>query len=165
MEVNNKTKYLDFVLIEQCITPESRKALIAGAQAQYGYYGQLTIDQFWSVVNGDKSLLGDMSEPLVLQVYWLYGFEEYCKGFTEALEKLVVPENPNDKDKYNMGCVNMSAQETMLIFTREYFGLPSFFAAGKRTIGEYLTARKDKFNQAMMQHNFAESQKAKFKKK
>ena len=48
---------------------------------------------------------------------------------------------------------------------RAYFGLHSFYEAGKRTMGEYLTARKDEYNKGMVQYNFEQAQKEKFKKR
>ena len=53
----------------------------------------------------------------------------------------------------------------MLVFVREYFGLPSFFEAGKRTIGEYLTARKDKYNEQRIRKNIEDKQRAQLKRK
>ena len=43
--------------------------------------------------------------------------------------------------------------------------LPSFFAAGERTIGEYLTARKDRYNDAVMRKNYEAEQRRKMKVK
>lgn len=165
MQVTSETRYAEFYPFEDCMTPDGRKALIAGAQQAFGAYSSMTIDEFWALAEGDHSRLGDMKNPSVLQVYWLYGFEEWCKGLLDALEQLVIPSNPMENDKFGMGCVKMSATEQMLIFTKEYFNLHSFFEAGKRTMGEYFTARKDSFNKAMQQHNFNEWQKAKYKKK
>ena len=163
MRVTNNTPYATFQPYEGIITPESARELKAAAEAQYRNCYTLTIDEFFGIMSGDYSLLGDMKEPSVLQVYWLKRFADFCEEFTQACASLSIkdPAHEHLRD----GCVKMQPQEAMLIFTREYFGLPSFYEAGKRTLGEYLTARKDRFNDAVFRRNNEAEQKRKFKHK
>ena len=163
MTITDKTLYEDFAPLEKVLTDGSVRELKASAERNYGNCYELTIDQFFGIANGDLSLLGDMQQPTVLQVYWQKRFAEFCTELTKACERLSIKE-PNEA-KISSGCVEMTALEGMLIFTREYFGLPSFFEAGKRTMGEYLTARKDKYNAARRQKNFEQIQREKLKTK
>ena len=165
MRITTDTKYSEFKRIEKYASDLSLAEIKAAAQRVFVAYNELTIDGFWGCLNGDFSLLGDMTEPTVLQIYWLLGFEQFCKDVSALLERLKLPTDPNKVAMYDKGCVEMTPQESMLVFVREYFALPSFYAAGRRTIGEYLTARKDTFNRDMQKYNFNKHQEAKLKAK
>lgn len=161
MKIDGKTKYKDFQPLEAVITEESKQEIKRAAERHYKTCYELTIDEFFGVIAGDYSLLGDMSKPSVLQVYWLKRFTDFCEEFARACESLSMKDP--ELDKYNTGCMKLTPQEGMLVFTREYFGLPSFYAAGKRTIGEYLTARKDRYNALVMRKNQEAEMKRKMK--
>lgn len=164
MKITSNTKYADFAQYEFALTEDSTKALMEQAEQLYGHCNELTIDQFWGLMGGDYSILGDLSNPSVLQVYWSRRFKEYCEQFTQICERLKL-EPREDEQKAQKGCIEMTPMEGMLIFVRSYFNLPSFAEAGKRTLGEYIVARKDKYNEARTQRNFEDIQRAKFKKK
>lgn len=164
MRVTSNTKYADFEQYEYAVTEEGTKVLMEQAEQLYGHCNELTIDQFWGLMSGDFSILGDISDPSVLQVYWCKRFTQFCEQFTQVCRRLKL-EPRDDEAKAQKGCVEISPMEGMLIFTREYFGLHSFSEAGQRTLGEYVTARKDKYNEARTRRNFEDIQKAKFKKK
>lgn len=161
MKVDENTLYSEFEVFEKCLTQESLQELKRAAEEKYGSMYNLTIDQFFGISNGDFSVLGDMTNPTVLQVYWQKRFEDFCVEFGHMCERLSI-KDPSREYLHN-GCVDISGLEGILIFTREYFGLPSFIAAGRRTMGEYITARKDKYNAARVQRNFEEEQKRKLK--
>lgn len=163
MIITSSTKYEEFEPFEDKITDESKDEIKAAAVRQFKPYHTLTLNEFWGALSYDYSLLGDLSEPSVLQVYWLKGFYDFLKEFTTACEKLVAkdPENEGLQE----GCAQLSAQESMLIFVREYFGLHSFEAAGDITIGEYILARKDHFNEWRVRKNNEAKQLQKMKRK
>lgn len=165
MIITEKTPYKDYVQQERVASDETAAQIHAAACRYYKQYAELTLDEFWGLMQGDFSLLGDTTNPSVLQIYWQRGFEEFCKTLAKTLERLVVPEDPNKQAEIVRGCVDMSAQENMLVFVREYFGLHSFYAAGRRTIGEYITARKDEYNKAMARRNFESLQLKQLKTK
>lgn len=161
MIVKRETLYSEFKPFERCITDETLDQLEKGAQEVFGQYTTLTIDEFFGLMDGDYSILGDTSHPSVLQVYWAKGFQSFCTNLAKMCERLQVPEDPNRTKLLEHGCVQLEAQESVLVFVRDYFGLPSFFEAGKRTIGEYLLARKASFNAAMMRKNYEAEQRKK----
>ena len=164
MQVTSKTLYRDFEVYEQAITQDSMQDLKMAAERKFRNCYSLTIDEFFGIVNGDYSLLGDdLSNPTVLQVYWLKRFKDFTEELAHICERLSI-KDPAHEHLHN-GCVKIEPIESVLIFTREYFGLPSFMAAGERTIGEYITARKDKYNEARMQRNADEEARRKFKLK
>lgn len=163
MKITNKTKYADFEPLEQFITPEDVSNLKAAAELEYGNCYNLTIDQFWGVLSGNYELLGDLTNPTVYQYYWRKRFDEFAEEIGRACEQMTIHPTP-DEEQCQIGTVKMQPMEAMLIFVRSYFGLPSFVEAGKRTMGEYMTARKDSYNKQRMQRNFEELQRKKFKK-
>ena len=163
MKIDGNTKYKDFQPLEAVITEESKKEIMRAAEEHYKSCYALTIDEFFGIIAGDYSLLGDMKEPSVLQVYWKKRFAEFSDEFAAACERLSMRDP--ESEKYAKGCIKLDPQESMLVFLREYFGLPSFFEAGKRTIGEYLTARKDKYNAYVIRHNQEAAMKSRMKSK
>lgn len=163
MQITNNTPFAQFAPYDGILTPESVKELKDAAEAQYRNCYTLTIDEFFGIIGGDYSLLGDMSNPSVLQVYWLRRFADFCEEFAQVCGSLSIKDPA--REHLQSGCVKLEPQEAMLIFTREYFNLPSFFEAGKRTLGEYLTARKDRFNDAVIRRNNEAEQKRKLKHK
>ena len=161
MRITSSTPYSQLQPYESILTAESVQELKAAAEAHFKSCYDLTIDEFFGVIGGNLSLLGDMSRPSVLQVYWTKRFADFCEEFTRACERMTI-KDPTQEHLHE-GCLKIEPQEAMLIFTREYFGLRSFFEAGERTIGEYLTARKDRYNEAVFRRNSEAEQKRKLK--
>ena len=81
MKVDEHTLYSDFEVFEKCLTQESLQELKRAAEEKYGSMYNLTIDQFFGISNGDFSVLGDMTNPTVLQVYWQKRFSQFCDEF------------------------------------------------------------------------------------
>ena len=163
MKITSKTKYADFEPYEPFLTGESVAELKAAAERSIRFCHTLTLDEFWGLLAGDYSLLGDLSSPSVYQVYWAKRFKDFVEEFTQSCNALSMKDPENDG--MDAGCVKIEPQENMLIFVREYFGLHSFVEAGERTIGEYILARKDAFNKWRTRKNIEKKQLAKLKKK
>lgn len=144
MKVTERTKYAEFAQYADVLRDESTAALKRAAESKFKPCSAMTINEFWGVITGNYELLGDMTEPSVLQVYWLKRFADFCDEFAKTMERLAI-KNP-EMENLQANCVKMSPQESMLLFVREYFGLRSFYEAGEVTIGEYVLARKDRFN-------------------
>lgn len=163
MKVTSKTKYKDFAQYEPFLTDESVAELKVAAEKGIRFCHTLTLDEFFGLIEGDYSVLGDISEPSVLQVYWLKRFVEFQEEVVKSCEALSIKDP--EMEGMDSGCVTMTAQEQVLLFVREYFGLTSFSEVGKRTIGEYVLARKDAFNKWKIRKNYEKKQLAKIKKK
>lgn len=163
MLITNKTRYEEFKPLEKVLKRGEKERLIQAAQEAYKPYAMLTMDEFFGVLAGDLQLLGDISDPNVYQMYWCKGFEKFAKEVTKSCEALTIQDHT--LDGVNTGCVEIGGQEAVLIFLRDYFGLPSFTDAGQRTIGEYILARKDTFNKYKMQRAYQQKQMANLSKK
>ena len=168
MEVTSKTLYSEFAPFEQFATQESLQELKRAAEQLYGNCYGLTVDEFWGIVNGDFSYIGITpetreSEPTVYQVYWIKRFNDFTQEIANACKRMTIKATPEQEQAAN-GCVKIEPMEQMLIFVRSYFGLPSFKAAGLITMGEYITARKDDYNQKRTQRNWEDIQRRKLKR-
>lgn len=163
MTITSKTLYADFEQYESVLTEESVQELKQAAQEFFKPCHLLTIDEFWGLLHKDFQLLGDVTNPTVLQVYWCKAWGSFLEQFTKTCEKLSLKDP--ESDAIQSGCVQMQPQENMLIFVREYFGLKSFTEAGHVTIGEYVLARKDHYNQNKMRKNYEALQLKKIKNK
>lgn len=165
MRITEKTKYSKLVPVEKFLKDKDIAALKQAAEKQYGAMYDLTFTDFHACSNGDfASVLGDFSEPTVLQVYWCKRFEEFVREFVEALSKLNIQQTPDEK-KAAAGLLTMDWAEGMLIFVRNYFGLPSFKAAEQITMGEILIAKRAQYNSDLFQRNMSNMQMQKYNKK
>lgn len=162
MDITKEMRYVDFKDAEPFLFPEGIKQLKDKSEEIFGYCHRLTIDEFFAIINGDLSLLGNMETPTVLQVYWMKRFEDFTKEFTKICERYTLSPTP-EQQQATQGVEPMTPLETMLVFTRDYFGLPSFVEAGKRTIGEYITAKKARYNDLLTQRNYQNIQVRKMK--
>lgn len=163
MIVTPNTKYRDFEHIERVAESESLENLKSAAQAHYKAYNMLTIDEFFGVCAGDYSVLGDMAEPSVLQVYWLKGFADFADAFKTACEQTSL--HPTiEQEQAAKGTIDLTPIEGILTFLQEYFRDRSFFESGKHTIGEYLLARKVHYNKQLTTRNYENIQRNKLKR-
>lgn len=165
MTVTSSTLYADFAQYESVLTEDAEKQITQAAEEYYKPCHMLTLDEFWGLVSGNFELLGikDEASTTVFQFYWIKRFKAFVDEFAKASEKLAIKdENAN---AIAQGCVNMQPQEHMLIFARDYFGLTSFAQAGHVTIGEYMLARKDRYNSYIMRKNNERIQLSKIKNK
>ena len=149
---------------EGVLTTKSEDELKRSAEQVFKPVHTLTINEFFGVVNGDYSVLGDMSDPTVLQVYWLKRFAEYVETFADICKRTRV-EPTAEQQQAAKGCVQIEPAEGMLIFVRSYFGLHSFREAGEITMNEYVMARKDTYNNALIRRNMEKIQMCKLNTK
>lgn len=167
MKVTSNTLYADFAQYEDVLTEESKADLLRAAEEYYKPCHMLTLDEFWGLTAGNYELIGvkgtDESKITVLQYYWVQRFKSFVEEFAKSCERLNMKDK--DSDAISKGCVKMQPQENMLIFAREYFGLKSFKDAGLITIGEYILARKDRYNTWLMKKNSEQLQIAALKNK
>lgn len=164
MLITAETKYAEIAALDEFITPESVSQLKAAAIKQYGDPWELTIDNFFALTKSDYSMLGDMTDPTALQVYWCKAFADFAEELKKTLETLTVEQTPDQK-RASAGTIEFDFQQSILVFCRSYFGLPSFAAVGGLTMGEFVLARKDKYNEMLTARNWHNMQERKFKKR
>lgn len=133
--------------IDDLITDAGKKSLEAVAVSSYGSFTDLTIGQWIRCSQGDYScILGELTGSW-LQVYWLRYFADEAKRLPETLENLSAKMGA-DEQRACEALMKSSLVESVLVFVRNYFGLPSFRAVEDLTIGELLIAKKAAYNEA-----------------
>jgi len=154
MKITEATLYGDFEPIEKHISTAAVEEIKIAAERYYGRCYELTIDEFFALLDCDFSRLGDLREPTVLQIYWIKRFQEdFLPAMQRAGERYTIPPTGRETEARN-GTYDLSMQEGMLVFLRDFFGLHTFADAGKITLAEYILARKYKYNCDLMQRNY-----------
>ena len=152
--------------MEKYVSKKGQEKLKLAAEQELGSTYDLPFDTFWQCCGGDFSHLGDATNPTVLQVYWVKRFKEFVEEYTAALKALVVrPTADEEKATAEAGLLEVTFGESMLVFLRDYFGLPSFEEAGRRTMAELLIAKRATFNQERYKRKLTQIQTAKLHKK
>lgn len=165
MQITSQTKYSEFAPHEKYVTEKTVAEIKKAAEVEFGAMYDLTFEAFHACANGEFSgALGDLSDPTVLQVYWMKRFAEFVEEFTKTLNGLTLPQKP-DEAKAAQGLLKVSWDEGLLIFLQSFFGLRSFKEAEQITIGEIVIAKRAQYNRDKFARNMADIQTAKFKKK
>lgn len=165
MIVTNATKYADFQHTEKYLKNAAVDDLKKAAERAYVGMYELTFGQFLRISDGDFSVvLGDMSEPTVLQVYWAKRFADFQKEFGDALKSTQVQPTP-EQTRASNGLPKQTFAESMLTFGRAYFGLHSFREAENLTLGDLIIARRDAYISAMYERRLQRIQMEKYKNK
>lgn len=153
MKITSKTLYEDFAPFEDLLTEDSYKELMHAVEGAFTPYGELTLSEFWQMIEGDLSRLGDLKHPTAFQMLYVKGFAKYVDDFMNVCKRLKLAPT-TEQQQAAIGTIETNPKEGMLIFVREYFGLHSFVADGDITLNEYLIARKDAYNQALIKRNY-----------
>lgn len=164
MRITETTKYKDVEQVAQFFDEGTNKELKEAAEKKYGAMYDLPFVEFYACANGDFERLGDTSEPTVLQVYWLKRFEEFIEEFVGAINNLTVRPTP-EEEQASEGIPKSNWAESILIFTRGYFGLHNFKEAERITIGEILIAKKAAYIEAMYRRRLQRIQMQKYNRK
>lgn len=164
MNIDFSKPYGNYVDVLPFVTNESRKALMAEAAKIRDPY-TLTLAEFFACCEGDfVCVMKDTENPTTGEGLWLEIFRNFLNDFGKILERLVIPQTPEQKQA-SANCLPVEWQEGILVFVRAYFGLKSFAEAENVTIGDYLLAKKDEYNSTIFQRNIAKIQTQKIHKK
>jgi len=168
MKVSKKTPFIEIALFEDYITEDSKKELKEAAEKDIGSCWDLTLREFFELSKGDFSCKGiDVKKPeelSVLQFYWCARFKDFVDEFAATLERLQAPQSI-EAQKAAKSCLDVSFEESVVVFCREYFGLHNFADAYTITLGEFVIAKKDSYNKTIFERSMAQIQEAKYKKK
>lgn len=164
MVITEQTKYSEIQAAEVFFTDVTKRQLSEAACSVYGDPWQLGIGQFVTLTTGDTSHLGDMTDPTVMQVYWLHAFRDFVADFEKALKRLTIPKDAQEIAAEDV-LIKVSMAEGMVVFARSYFGLTSFAEAEKVSMMDYLMAKRDAYNQAAYNKRLAALRAAKYNRK
>lgn len=163
MRIGSKTLYNRICGVEDYFSDKTKAELQRASESLYGKMYDLTIEQFTAITEERYAeVLGDITRPTVLQVYWLKRFKEFVTEFTNALKNLQPPKDA-DEAIASANLPKISPAESMLIFARNYFGLHSFEEASRVTLAEFLIAKRDVYITALYHQRLARAKKNKKK--
>lgn len=165
MRITDETKYAEFETAEKYVKPEAVRKIFESAEEKFGKMYDLEFGTFWQCSNDNfAEVLGNMSEPTVLQVYWKKRFEKFVEEFAGALKSMTLTQTAEEIQAAE-GLLKVSWDEAILVFVRDYFGLHSFKDAERITMGEILIAKRAVYNREKFQRKLAKIQTAKLHKK
>lgn len=129
---------------------------------------QLTIGDLGQYLQGEypTSLADrfDASKSVAEYLGTFKALREFVGKFVKLLARFTVKATA-DELQASAGLPKFDETEGLLVFAREYFGLPSFDAAEKVTLGELYLAKKDDYIKTMAQRNLQRIQAQKMKMK
>lgn len=163
----NDTLTFEAAAVVDNLTEESREKVRAAVLQQFGRFEDITLADFIAYTNGDYTPAGidsDHPENMTIGQYvWLLEFRKFVDLFNKINSGLSIPDTA-DTRKAKTGQKKMSFAEYLLVFCRDYFGFNTFDdAAEKLTVSDYITAAKDRYNDAIFKRNMARIEQEKLK--
>ena len=162
MRIDINGTYLEEV--DKYLKAEYKKAIAEVAEHTYGSFNGLTLGQWIDCSEGRFERVVGEIRGTWLQVYWLRSFVEEAKRFPETLANLS-PKMDADEQRAASNLLQTTLVESVMVFARSYFGLPSFKATEGLTIGEVLIAKKAAYNESIFQRRYSKIQLEKAKRK
>lgn len=163
MQVTENTLYDDFAPFEEFVNKEDMAKIDKTAIELYGDFNDMTIEKFSELTQ----LTPEQAKAeynTVFKVRWLLQFKDFVEQFSKILSNFSLKPTPMEASASSV-CYDVSMLESMLVFSRNYFGLKSFAEAAKTTLGDYLIARKADYNTRAFERRFSELQMQKIKQK
>ena len=167
MILTDTTLWRDFEHFDGTLTEESREKVLKAAMQKYAgvtdFY-QLKVGAFLDFVDGKVEAVGVKGDATVFEHYYLAELHKFCEGFVELLQKLTL-QMEGDELAASGNLIPMSFSESVFVFLRSYFGLPSFVAVQELTLNDWVVAKHDDYNKKLFQRNFNKMQSDKIKKR
>lgn len=162
LKVDRHTKWADFAQWAPLIAGGEAERLERAAvlerypRDRYGNEGFYTmpIGELLLILSGDQSPLLSEEGDTVFDHYRCVAFGKWVTGLIDDLARLTPPAT-QDEQRRTQGVLPSSFDESVYVFCRNYFALPSFSAVEDLTVGEYVMAKKDAYNIAVVDRNTA----------
>lgn len=150
------TLWSDFAPYAEIVSEGSKAALRVAALQKYA-----NVESIWElpcgllaqVFGGDDSWVP--KSDTALAVLYVQAVADMRKQVGEVLQRFCIEPTAKERQWQN-GCIEMTAGESIMVFVRRYFGLQSFKAAEKISVGEYIVARHEVYNDMLTQRNYNE---------
>ena len=163
MKITDKTLYADLLYIEKYIPDAEREKLTQAAQQRYKEYYNLTIAEFFALLDKDYTLIeyfGNAEQLTALQYFFLQGLTAFTAELQTIFEKLTL--KPSFDEQRNMqGVLPMTFSESIIVFVQDFFGLKSYSDAEKITLADVVLAKKVHYNRSLYQRNAMKNLKLK----
>ena len=128
-----------------------KAAAVRSMFGEAGFYG-MTVGQLTAVVEGDVRPLYDSGGRTVFDTMRVEAFGEFVDEFVSVLNGLKLPPTA-EGFRAQAGTRHHGFSEGIYVFCRNYFGLASFTDADRLKVSEYVLARKDDYNRAVVERN------------
>ena len=128
-----------------------RAAAVRDKYGDAGFYG-MTVGDFTTVIGGDVRPLLQSGGRTVFDTCRVEAFREWVDELSATLLRLTVPPTA-ESIRLNAGTLPCEFTESVYLFCRLYFGLPSFEAADTLKVSEFVMAKKDDYNHAVVDRN------------
>lgn len=160
MKIDSKTKYDALRYVEPYLEDgETKRIEDAAVQARFGDDGfyAMTLGEFFAIMGGDTdTLIKGVEADTVFAVYLGRAFAAFVDFIIERLKALTIPPTP-ESVRASQGCLDVAFDESVYVFCREYFNLHTFAAVESLKVADYVMARKDAYNRAVVDRNMAAS--------
>ena len=155
MKIDRYTTAKEFAEIEQYVNDAQSKAIkdaaVSSLFGEIGFYG-MKIGAMLDAMHGNYEGIRQDDGNTVFDIMRIKAFKEWLDEFLSVAEKLT-PKPTATQVKNAAGTIRLSFDESVYIFCRAYFGLPNFDAVNELTVGDYLLAKKDDYNQRIVDNN------------
>lgn len=128
-----------------------REASVRDKYGEAGFYG-MTVGDFTTVLSGDVRPLLQSGGRTVFDAARVEAFRAWVDELAGTLKRLTLPATA-ESVRLNSGTIPSEFVESVYLFCRSYFGLPSFRAADKLKVSEFVMAKKDDYNHAVVDRN------------
>lgn len=128
-----------------------RKAAVRDKYGDAGFYG-MTVCDFTTVLAGDVRPLLQSGGRTVFDTCRVEAFKEWVDELSDTLKRLTPPPTA-ESVKLNAGTIPSEFVESVYLFCRSYFNLGSFEQADTLKVSEFVLAKKDDYNHAVVDRN------------
>ena len=158
----------EFLMLSEFVGGFSTSAFEQIAPNAFGFdFWQLNLSDFGELSQGktpqrvvDYMYSKTASEYVAKQK----AFEAFIVEFSEALKKFTLKQTA-DEETASAACPPYLANEGLLVFVRQFFGLKNFTEAEKITLADVYLAKKSSYIAALYERRLNEAKDRKFKAK
>ena len=155
MKIDRHTLNEELAPLLSIVTDEDmgcvRKAAVRDKYGDAGFYG-MTVGDFTTVLAGDVRPLLQSGGRTVFDTCRVEAFREWVDELSDTLKRLTPPPTA-ESVKLNAGTIPSEFVESVYLFCRSYFNLGSFEQADRLKVSEFVLAKKDDYNHAVVDRN------------
>ena len=155
MKIDRHTLNEELAPLLSIVTDEDmgrvRKAAVRDKYGDAGFYG-MTVGDFTTVLSGDVRPLLQSGGRTVFDTCRVEAFREWVDELSDTLKRLTPPPTA-ESVKLNAGTIPSEFVESVYLFCRSYFNLGSFEQADRLKVSEFVLAKKDDYNHAVVDRN------------
>lgn len=157
MKIDRDTRYNDFAPFASLLAEgEEIRLQKAAVEDKFGPDGfmAMTLGDMLAAMRGDTAPLLTDKGATVFDVFRVKAFKGFVDELIAVLRSTSMPPTAEDGALRN-GTLDSTFEESVYVFCRAYFGLPSFGQVDTLKVADYILARRDDYNRAVVDRNMA----------